>query len=59
MGAVTLLHLGALVDDFVVLGAGTGRMPQALAPSAPRKAGPVLLGKWENLLRFLPLSICV
>lgn len=44
MGAV----LGALVGDFMVLGAGTGWMPRALT-----------LRKWEKLLLFLSWSICV
>lgn len=59
MGGVTSPCLGAPVDDFMVLGAGTGRIVQALTPSAPRKAGPLLLGKWEKLLRFLPWSLSV
>lgn len=50
MGAVPSLRLGALVADFVVLRAGTGWVPWALAPSTPRKAGLLLLGKWEKLL---------
>ena len=59
MGAVTLLCLRAPVDDLMVLGAGTGWVPQALTPSAPLKAGPRLLGKWQKLLWFLPWSLCV
>lgn len=55
MGAVTSPCLRVLVDDFVVLGARTGWMPQALTSC---KAG-LLLGKWEKLLWFLPWTLCV
>lgn len=47
MGAVALPCLGALVRDFMVLGAATGGMPRALT-----------LGKWEKLLLVLPWSTC-
>lgn len=57
MDAVASLCLGALVRDFMVLGAATGGMPRALTPREMGKAasGSPLVHLW--VLRGRELSV--
>ena len=60
MGGVTLLCLRAPVDDFMVLGAGTGWVPQALTPSAPLQSWPTPPGEMAKAALVSPLvPLCV
>lgn len=57
VGADISPYLGALVDDFVVLGVETGQKPQALTPSAPPgwAAPPGETGKAALVSALVPL----
>lgn len=64
MSAIISPYLGALVDDFVVLGVETGQMLEALTSSPPPpppspRLGCSFWGHREKLLWFLPWSLCV